>query len=222
MTDRFTDELWEGIGGIYAAILAHPFLAGLSDGTLPHDAFAFYVVQDALYLQRYANALAAVASLAPDTAGTEMFARHAAEVITVERELHGSLLAGLGIDPAAIEVAEPAPANLAYTSYLLATVNGGSYAEAVGVVLPCYWIYWEVGKELLRRGSPDPRYQRWIDTYGGEEFGATVQDVLAVADALGPGLGPAERARVTRHFRTTSRYEWMFWDMGYRKETWPV
>jgi thiaminase/transcriptional activator TenA len=104
----------------------------------------------------------------------------------------------------------------------MATVNGGSYAEAVGVVLPCYWIYWEVGKELLRRGSPDPRYQRWIDTYGGEDFGATVQDVLAVTDALGPGLGSPERARVTRHFRTTSRYEWMFWDMGYRKETWPV
>jgi thiaminase/transcriptional activator TenA len=24
------------------------------------------------------------------------------------------------------------------------------------------------------------------------------------------------------HFKTTSRYEWMFWDMGYQKETWPV
>ena len=63
---------------------------------------------------------------------------------------------------------------------------------------------------------------RWIDTYGGEDFGATVQDVLAVTDALGPGLGAGERARVHRHFRTTSRYEWMFWDMGYRLESWPV
>ena len=222
MTGSFTGELWEDIAGIYAAILAHPFLTGLSDGSLPAEAFAFYVVQDALYLQRYAHALAAVASRAPDTAGTEMFARHAADVITVERELHGSLLTDLGIDQAAIAVAEPAPTNLAYTSYLLATVTGGSYAEAVGAVLPCYWIYWEVGKHLLGRGSPDPRYQRWIDTYGGEDFGATVQDVLAVTDALGTGLGAGERARVHRHFRTTSRYEWMFWDMGYRLEGWPV
>ena len=222
MTGSFTGELWEDITGIYAAILAHPFLTGLSDGSLPAEAFAFYVVQDALYLQRYAHALAAVASRAPDTAGTEMFARHAANVITVERELHGSLLTGLGIDPAAIAAAEPAPTNLAYTSYLLATVTGGSYAEAVGAVLPCYWIYWEVGKHLLGRGSPDPRYQRWIDTYGGEDFGATVQDVLAVTDALGTGLAAGERARVHRHFRTTSRYEWMFWDMGYRLESWPV
>jgi thiaminase/transcriptional activator TenA len=222
MTDNFSGELWHGITGIYQAILAHPFLTGMTDGSLPHDAFAFYVTQDALYLQRYASTLAVVSSRAPDTAGTEMFARHAAEVITVERELHGSLLADLGIDPATMATAEPAPTNLAYTSYLLATVSGGTYAEGIGVVLPCYWIYWEVGKELQRRGSPEPRYQRWIDMYGSDEFGQTVQDVLAVADKLGPSLTPHERTLVHRHFRTTSRYEWMFWDMGYRKENWPI
>jgi len=218
----FSDELWRGSVDIYDAILAHPFLTGLTDGSLPHDAFAFYVVQDAIYLRGYAQALATVASRAQDAAEIEMFARHAADAIAVEMTLHGSLLADLGVDPVSAAQAEPAPANLAYVSYLLSTVSTGSYAEGVGVVLPCYWIYWEVGKELLRRGSPDPRYQRWIDTYGGEEFGDTVRQVLDVTDKLGPGLGSAERERVHRHFRTTSRYEWMFWDMGYRMERWPV
>jgi thiaminase/transcriptional activator TenA len=222
MSDSFTGELWQGITGIYRAILAHPFLLGLTDGSLPQDAFAFYVVQDALYLRDYSRALAAVASLAPEASGSEMFARHAAGVVTVEQELHRSLLPELGIDPESAGTAEPAPTTLAYTSYLLATVRGGSYAEGVGVVLPCYWIYWEVGKELLRRGSSDPRYQRWIDTYGGEDFGEVVREVLSVTDRLGPALAPDERARVHRHFRATSRYEWMFWDMGYRKETWPA
>jgi thiaminase (transcriptional activator TenA) len=222
MSSRFTSELWEGIGDIYSAILVHPFLTGLTDGSLPHRTFAFYVVQDALYLGQYAQALAAVASRAPDNAGTEMFARHAAAAVAVERALHGSLLADLGIDPASVDAAEPAPTTLAYTSYLLAAVRGGSYADGIGTVLPCYWIYWEVGKELLRRGSPDPRYQRWIDVYGGEEFGESVRAVLAVADEMGPGLAPPERARVHRHFRTTSRYEWMFWDMGYREQAWPI
>src|SRR3984893_17685861 len=101
MNDRFSGELWQGITDVYRAILAHPFLTGLTDGTLPHDTFAFYVVQDALYLQRYSRALAAVASCAPDAGATEMFARHAADAIAVERTLHGSLLADLGIDPAA-------------------------------------------------------------------------------------------------------------------------
>jgi thiaminase (transcriptional activator TenA) len=221
VSETFTAELWQGVTATYGAILKHPFLAGLTDGSLPPDAFAFYVVQDALYLRRYAQALAAVSSRAPDAAGVEMFARHAADAIAVERTLHDSLLADLGIDPAAAGAAEPAPTTLAYTSYLLATTGAGSYAEGVGAVLPCYWIYREVGQELLRRGSPDPRYQKWIGTYGGEEFGEVVRQVLAVTDRLGPGLSPAERALMHRHFRVTSRYEWMFWDMGYRKESWP-
>jgi thiaminase (transcriptional activator TenA) len=257
MRDGFTGQLWQSIDGIYAAILAHPFLTGLTDGTLPPSAFAFYVQQDALYLRKYAEALTMVSSRAPDEAGREMFARHAAGAIAVEQALHGSLLADLGIDPAEVaggfrlsgqesvaggfqlsgqesvaggfqlsgqesRATEPAPTTLAYTSYLCATTGGGSYPEGVSAVLPCYWIYWEVGKELLRRGSPDPRYQRWIDTYGGEEFGEVVQEVLAVADQLGEHLSQPERVLAGQHFRTSSRYEWMFWDMGYRQERWPV
>jgi len=222
MGDSFSADLWNLTADIYAAILAHPFVGGLTDGSLPQDAFTFYVVQDALYLKRYAQALAAVASRAPDTAGTEMFARHAAGIVDVEMSLHESLLADLDIDAAAADAAEEAPTTLAYTSYLLAAARGGSYAEGVGAVLPCYWIYWEVGKHLLGQGSPNPRYQKWIDTYAAEEFGTEALEVNAVADQLGPGLAPAERARVGQRFRTTSRYEWMFWDMGYRQERWPV
>jgi thiaminase/transcriptional activator TenA len=218
---EFTGELWSGITGIYRQILAHPFLTGLTDGSLPADAFAFYVVQDALYLRRYAQALAAVASQAPDEAATAVFAQHAADVVLVERELHDSLLPELGIGPAVLADAEPAPTTLAYASYLLAAARA-SYAEGVGAVLPCYWIYWEAGRELVRRGSPDPRYQRWIDTYAGEEFGAQVRQVLAVADELGGTLSAPQRGLVRRRFRDTSRYEWMFWDMAWRQEGWPV
>jgi thiaminase (transcriptional activator TenA) len=220
VTDSFSAELWQGVSGIYAAILAHPFVTGLADGSLPRESFEFYVVQDALYLRKYARALAAVGSRAPDTAQTEMFARHAAGIVAAELSLHESLLADLGIDPASADSAEEAPTNLAYTSYLLASVTGGTYGEGVGAVLPCYWIYAEVGRHLVGRGSPDPRYQRWIDTYGAEEFGDEAREVIAVADKL--DVTPAERARIEERFRVTSRYEWMFWDMGYRRETWPV
>jgi thiaminase (transcriptional activator TenA) len=222
VTGSFSGELWDSITDIYGAILAHPFITGLTDGTLPAESFAFFVVQDGLYLRQYASALAAVASRAPRPDAMRMFARHAADAVTVEQELHSELLPALGISAAAAAAAEPAPTNLAYTSYLLSTIRGGTYAEGVGAVLPCYWIYWEVGKELLLRGSPDGRYQRWIDTYGGDEFGEVVREVIAETDAVGAILSDAERAVVRRHFRTTSRYEWMFWDMGHRRESWPV
>jgi thiaminase/transcriptional activator TenA len=222
MADSLTAELWSGITDIYDAILAHPFITGLTDGTLPADAFAFYVVQDALYLRKYSAALAAVASRAPRPDARAMFARHSVDAIAAERELHSVLLPEFGISPAAIEAAEPAPVTLAYTSYVLSVIHSAGYAEGVAAVLPCYWIYAEVGRELLRRGSPDPRYQRWIDTYGGDEFAAVVRDVLAETDAIGPLLSAAERDAVRRHFRVTSRYELLFWDAGYRKESWPV
>jgi thiaminase (transcriptional activator TenA) len=221
MTDSFAAELWRGITGIYTAILEHPFVTGLADGSLPRESFEYYVVQDALYLRKYARALAAVGSRATVTGETEMFARHASGIVAVEMGLHESLLADLGIDPREADAAEEAPTTLAYTSYLLAAC-AGSYAEGVGAVLPCYWIYWEVGKHLLEQGSPDPRYQRWIDTYAGEEFGEEAREVIAVIDRVGREIAPVERERVERHFVATSRYEWMFWDMGYRRETWPV
>jgi thiaminase/transcriptional activator TenA len=89
-------------------------------------------------------------------------------------------------------------------------------------VLPCYRVYWEVGKELVRRGSPDARFQRWIDTYSGDEFAAVVRDVIAEADRLGVSLSGPQRSLAARHYHATTRYEWMFWDSAYRQETWPV
>jgi len=81
----FTDELWWSITPTYDAILAHPFLTGLTDGTLHPDAFAFYLCQDALYLGRYAQALAVLGGRAPEAGDVAMFARHAAGAIEVER-----------------------------------------------------------------------------------------------------------------------------------------
>jgi thiaminase (transcriptional activator TenA) len=220
--DSFSAQLWESIADIYGAILAHPFITGLTDGTLPAESFAFYVDQDALYLQGYARALAAVGSRAPTSAAVQMFARHAADALAAELELHATLLAELAITTEDVKRARPAPTNLAYTSYLLATAHTGSYAEGVGAVLPCYWIYWEVGRELLRLGSPDPRYQRWISAYAAPEYGAVVESVIAEADRIAPTVSDAERELMRRHFVTTSRYEWMFWQAGFTRESWPV
>jgi len=217
-----TERLWAGIEDVYAAILAHPFLRGLTDGSLPEEAFRHYVVQDAHYLRDYARALAVCGARAPDEDAVVMFCEHAAGAVEVERALHASFLADWGLDRSAVDAQPAGPTTLAYTSYLLATCHAGSWPEAVGAVLPCYWIYARVGEALLERGSPDPLFQRWIDTYGGEEFAGIVQAVLGVADRLGEGLSAAEEERVARHFRATSRYEWMFWDAGWRREGWPV
>lgn len=210
--------MWTSAAPVYDAILTHPFLTGLTDGSLDPDSFGYYVTQDALYLTGYAKALAIVGAKAPDPGATEMFARHAAGALAVERALHESLLPELGLDPAVLTTTRMAPTTQAYTSWLLATAYGGSYAEGVAAVLPCYWIYWEVGKRLLKQGSPDRRYQRWIDTYADDEYATLVRQVLTATDRL---AGPDDQRLVDR-FVDTSRYEWMFWDAAWRREDWPV
>ncbi len=153
--DSWSTRLWADIESIFAAILAHPFLTGLTDGSLDEAAFAQYVAQDVHYLRDYARALAIVGAKAPTLEATAMFARHAAEVFDVELALHSTLLPELGLDPDQLGAIPPTPTTQAYTSYLLATTYGGSFADGLAAVLPCYWIYAEVGAALLARGSSD-------------------------------------------------------------------
>jgi thiaminase/transcriptional activator TenA len=218
----FTRELWSAMAPIYEAILRHPFLTGLTDGTLPRAAFRFYAVQDALYLREFARALSLAAARAPEDDWIIMFNEHAAGALKVERALHESFFKDFGLTPAEVAATPLAPTNLAYTSYLLSVAYGAPYHEAVAALLPCYWIYWEVGKRLEQAGSTSSLYARWIATYASEEFGAVVRAVLEATDRIAGRLGAVERQAMVRHFVTTSRYEWMFWEMGYRREAWPV
>ena len=218
----FTNELWRSITSIYNEILAHPFLRGLTDGTLTEERFHFYVLQDALYLREYARALSLAGVRSSDESALVMFNEHSAGAITVERSLHEGFLKDLGITQEEAQATEMSPTTLAYTSFLLKTATLNDYPEVLGAVLPCYWIYWEVGKALLERGSPNPMYQKWIDTYGGEEFGALVEAVLELTDRICEDLNSSQKAHVKEAFVTTSRYEWMFWDAAWRLEGWPV
>jgi thiaminase/transcriptional activator TenA len=222
VTERWAAQLWASVSDIYAAILAHPFLDGLTSGSLPRPAFTYYVAQDSHFLRDYARALAVVGAKAPTHADTGMFARHAAETVDVEFALHTTLLASLGLTPADLDGIPVAPTTRAYTSYMLAVASCGSFAEGLAAILPCYWIYAAVGEVLVAQGSPEPSYQIWIDTYGGEEFAASVAEVLALADRTGRGLGAEDSARAGAHFVAAARYEWMFWDAAWRQETWPI
>ena len=218
----FTGELWYSIEPIYAAILRHPFVRGLTDGSLPRESFQFYAVQDALYLREFARALSMAAARAPRDDWIIMFNEHAAGALRVERALHEGFFREWGLSQEEVAATPLAPTNLAYTSYLLAVAYSAPFHEVLAALLPCYWIYWEVGKELERGGSPDSLYARWIETYASAEFGALVRAVRDATDATAERLKEDERDAMRRHFLVTSRYEWMFWEMGYRREAWPL
>ncbi|MFI6325928.1 TenA family protein [Nonomuraea sp. NPDC050556] len=212
---RFRDELWQVVAGVYDEIQAHPFLTGLTDGSLPREAFRHYVVQEALFLPDYARALAACAARAPSAAAVQRFAGDAARTVEVEHSLVVELLAAFGLDEAQARRQGAGPTTVGYTSYLVRTCSLGTFAEALGAIVPCYWIYAKVGEKLLKESSPDPLYAWWIETYGGEEYQETVAGVLDLLDEV-----PMEPVVLERAL-TTARYEWMFWDAAWRQERWP-
>jgi thiaminase/transcriptional activator TenA len=215
-------RLWAVLAPVDAALLAHPFLTGIADGTLDRQVFTGYLVQDALYLADYARALALLGARAEELADTAVLARHAAGTVEVELALHAGLLAAAGVDEAAMAAVVASPTTHAYTRHLLATAAVGSVADGVAAVLPCFWLYARAGAALVAVGSPDPLFQRWVDTYAGDAFAAVVEEVLALVDRLGADLTPAQQAHAEAGALTSARYEWMFFDAALRQEEWPV
>lgn len=182
---RLRDDLWSVMEPVYKQILVHPFVTGLTDGSLPMQSFAHYVRQDSHYLRDYSRALALIASKAPDESTTALFAAHAHQAIEVEASLHAGFADELAAGHPEAFSRPAGPTTLAYTSYVLRACSQGDFAQGLAAVLPCYWIYAEVGNALVAASSPEPLYARWIETYGGEEFAAVVAGVLEVVDEIG-------------------------------------
>ena len=219
--DTFTDELWVENADMYAAILDHPFLQGMQDGTLDPDIFAFYIVQDAKYLDAFATALRAAAAKAPNPDWVELLTADAEDSLDEERRLHEQVFGELGITGAAAADTEATPEAFGYMSFLVATAYDRPFEEAIAALLPCYWIYWEVGKAMQANGSPHPTYQAWIDTYVSEGYGQSVRAVQDMVNAMASGANAEQRTRMRELFRRSSRYEWMFWDAAYHRRGWP-
>jgi thiaminase/transcriptional activator TenA len=209
-------QLWAAAQPIYADILEHPFLAGLVDGSLPEPSFRQYVIQDYHYLVGFCGALQRIAAAAPTAAERAFFIESADDVVTVEQALHHGLLDSFGVSADQLGASPLTPTTSQYIAFMLESAD--SYADGVASVLACYWIYREVGAELVVRGSADPRYQRWIDTYADPEFAATVDRLLAIVDGIGERSSELQRASFERLWLAGCRLEWRFWDSAWRLE----
>ncbi|MFO0840769.1 MAG: thiaminase II [Phycisphaerae bacterium] len=216
----FTATVWADNADVYAAILAHPFLKELAAGTLDRRAFAFYMKQDVSYLRAFGEALTIIAAKAPRPEWRALLEQHARESLAAELQLHDTVFRDYGIAKADVERFEPSPEGFAYESFMLATAHTASFGEGLSALLPCYWIYAEVGKTLQKTGSKDRTYQKWIDNYASPGYDATVRQVLAIVDEVAAGAAPESRARMARNFRRAARYEWMFWDSAYYQRQW--
>jgi len=221
-TTPFSRAAWDGNARIYEVIRTMPFNAELAAGTLSEERFKHYITQDAHYLIGFGRALTLAAAKAPDPDRVVQFARSAEGAIVVERALHGSFFRQYGITAEAFAQTPLSPACHHYVSFLIATAYGEPYEVLLGALLPCFWIYAEVGRDIHARAAPGNPYQAWIDTYAGEEFHAAVQAMIAATDEAAAGASGQARSRMHAAFARATQLEWIFWDSAYRLERWPV
>lgn len=217
----FSKEAWTRIAPLYEKILAMKFNQELAAGTLSRERFVHYMLQDAHYLLHFGKALAVTGARAPDPDAMIQFAHSAEACVVVERALHEGFFKDFGIDPSVVVRTKPSPTCSHYISYLLATAHNAPYEVSVAALLPCFWIYGEVGKHLLSIAAGDNPYQAWIDTYADEAFEDGIRKVIAIADSVAASTTPAIREQMLEAFERASLLEWMFWDSAYRLETWP-
>ena len=180
--------LWAENADLAGAALAHPFVQGIADGSLPTERFAGYVAQDAFFLESFARGYALGVAHSPDRSALDAFADLLAGV-REELRMHTSYAARWGIDLAQVE---PLPATLAYTDFLLATASLGGVGLTCAAMTPCMRLYAHLGQSLAGRSGTT--YTEWVTTYadpGFEDLALTLERLL---DATAPDTPAVHRA----------------------------
>lgn len=216
-------EWWDSIAGIRSDIDDLPFVRALADGTLARGPFVFYLAQDALYLREYARVLAEASRLAPTSAEQAFWAQSAHGAIVGELELHASWLtpeAGVSTETFA---AEPAPATTAYLDHLRSVAFGGDYGELIAAILPCFWLYDDLGRRLhageFGEHARDPQhpYASWLATYADPAFEQATVQAIAYVSAVAAAAPPAQREWMRRAFEIASAHELAFFAAPMRR-----
>lgn len=187
-------QLWTDSADVAAEVLAHPFVRGIGDGSLPREIFAGYVAQDAYFLESFARAYALALARSRDTATLLTLA----DLLTGVREelgLHASYAASWGIEMAGVE---PLPATLAYTEFLLATAATQDLGVIYAAMTPCMRLYAWLG-ESLDAETAGP-YAQWVRAYADTEFGGTASELERLLDTQADDT-PAVRDAYRRAMR---------------------
>ena len=156
---RFSDQLRQAAGEVWAAQHEHPFVCGIHDGTLDPERFRFYLRQDYLFLIEYARLLALACARAATRADGAL--RRAGAIDAADRDGPAPRpRGGVGDLRGALERERPRAVTRSYTDFLLRTAAMGDFGELVAALLPCMWGYSELGQQLaraspLRRGVTD-------------------------------------------------------------------
>ncbi len=180
-SEKLHETLWRTNLATAEACLAHPFLRGIADGSLPADTFKHYVGQDAFFLRAFFSAFALAAARSAEQEDVARLLHSLMKGVLDELELHKSYAAELGID---LERVSPDPATRAYTDFLLRTAWTSDAGEILAAMTPCMKLYLWLGRQLAGGDHSANPYRDWIDTYASDDFDDLAAELEAMLDRL--------------------------------------
>lgn len=214
--DPFHEQLIERARSAWDAMLAHPFLTAVADGSIPDERFGTWLRQDYLFAQEAVPFLALLLARAPLAHRSRLV--QALGALDAELALFERMARDRGVALAGVE---PSPTCHAYVQFLHATAYGRPYAEAFTVLYGAERAYldsWSRVREMQRAPS---RWQAFIDNWTSEPFQGYVGWLGAAVDQLAAEAPAGGQAALAALFVTTARYEVRFWDMAAGGERWP-
>lgn len=215
----------DAAGGAWRASFEHPFVRALAKGELSPERFRFYQMQDARYLEAFADASALISTRCSAPSDKLWFVDAARLALVVEGELHAGYGERLGYGPDDIAALELTPNNRAYQNHMVATAERGTLVEAVAALAPCPWLYIDLGQHLLRElgtiADAHP-YAAWLRMYSDPQFNDYMENLLERLQRFADAADDGARARAKDAFVASARYEWMFWEQAWTEQRWPV
>jgi thiaminase/transcriptional activator TenA len=218
----FTEDCRKEANKWWEASFNHPFVNGIGNGTLPLTNFRYYVLQDSYYLSNFARIQSYGAGMAADLYTTSRLAAHAQGTYEAELGLHQTFSEMLNITDEERQTFQPSPTAYAYTSHMYRAVTTGYLGSVISALLPCYWVYLEVGEHLKRCTPEEPVYQKWIQAYHSDWFRQLVEEQIVRLDQLAEEATDSQKQQMKRNFLISSYYEYKFWDMAYKLEDWAL
>ena len=205
------EELWE-------AMVAHPFVQELGEGTLPKEKFLRYFLQDYLFVKALAVPLAVGIAKAPDFAAARPLNGLLSTLLTSEEDLFRLAFQSLGVSPEEYRRAAPTPTTRAFDTLLRSVAYDGSFEEILTLLLVTEGAYVDWSQRLVVAGRrpANPLYREWIDIHAGEELAAFVQWIRERLNRA--EVGRAQLRRMEEIFATALRYEYRFWEAAYHGE----
>lgn len=217
----FSHELKERAGQVWEDGYNHPFVQEIGAGTLDKETFKFYLLQDYLYLIQYAKVFALATVKADDEDMMIRLSELQASILTTEMDLHREYMAGFGITPQEVAQVKPSLYNRTYTANMLAVGQTGDLAEILATVFPCGWTYCDYAQRLKKQYADkleDNFYKTWIEMYASHDFEKSFGWFYDVIDEAVARKSEKQRERVAEIFVSSVEFEYLFWDMSYKKE----